>query len=151
MRRKHFYNNEGRGQGRGRGRGRGGNRRGFGPRVGAWEGAGRGGWGAGFGPWQDWEEMPRGYGPPPWAPRWGWNEETPETPDAFYGPPPWSGGGMWRESEITADSRQAWLQARKARLLAWKQHLDARLAETEAELAKFDEPENASDETPEVG
>jgi hypothetical protein len=96
--------------------------------------------------------MPEGYGPPPWAPRWGWTEEIPEAPDTFIGPPPWRGSGwMWGEAEARADSRRAWLEARKARLLAWKQHLDARLAETEAELAKFDELENTPVETPEAG
>lgn len=145
------YNNTRQGKG-GRGRGRNRGMRGFRPRARMqpedWEETPRG-WGygqrIGRGPWQDFEEAPRSFGPPPWAARWGQMPEAAdileETGNAF-GPPPWSmWRHMWENADISADERRAWLQARKARLQAWKQHLDARLAETEAELAKLDAPE----------
>lgn len=126
------FNNNGRGFGR---RGRGGNRgRGRGMRRGAyadgWEDAPgpRRGWRRG--PWNNSDDADF-YGPPPWAPRWG-QEAFPEADGAI--PPGWGAGRRWWEDMTSGESRQAWLEARKARLQAWKQHLEERLAETEAEL-----------------
>ena len=118
MRRKGFYRNAGRGRGRG-----------------------------GYGRWQAMEDAP-GYGPPPWAPRWGWGEDVaaPMPQDASFGPPPWGRGArMWGVDEMEVADRKAWLEARKARLLAWKQHLETRLAETEAELEALNQAPEASD------
>jgi len=96
---------------------------------------GRGRRGAGFGPWQNYETAPENFGPPPWAQRWGWQEDMPGD-IASAGLPPWAmGGGAW--SEDRKAQLLAWLEARKARLLAWKQQLETRLAETEAEIEKM--------------
>jgi len=138
MYRKGYYNNFGQGRGR-RGRGGRGRRTGFG----GWNQGRRGG----YGPWQMVEEAPAGFGPPPWAPRWGQWEEIPEVEDASFGPPPWGmGRWMWDETDIPVADQRAWLEARKARLLAWKQHLEARLAETEAALEKLDQAGDVTEE-----
>lgn len=150
------YNNYEQGKGR-RGRGCAGGRRGFGPgawtQTEDWDAAPRGwrrGSRAGRGPWQDFEDAPQNFGPPPWAARWSQMAETadiPEETEGRFGPRMWGmGRRMWEQADISANERRAWLQARKARLLAWKQHLDQRLAETEAELAKLEAPESATDE-----
>ncbi len=136
MYRKRYYNNAERGRGR---RGRGGRGRWGGP--GGWTQGPRGG----YGPWQIYEDAPTDFGPPPWAPRWGqWGEapDVPETENASYGPPPWGmGRWMWDEADINVADRRTWLEARKARLMAWKQHLETRLTETEVELEKLKQSE----------
>ena len=122
MRNRGFYNRQ-RQRRRGRGNMRGG--RGRGP-------------GAAFGPWAEWEDAPPGA----WRRGWGWRAMTPDAPqnaDDFFGPPPWAAGRWQWDADASDDvERRAWLQARKSRLQAWKQHLDARLAETEAELSQLD-------------
>ncbi len=45
---------------------------------------------------------------------------------------------MREEDEDGGRDRRSWLEARKDRLMAWKEHLDERLAATEAELAAWD-------------
>ncbi len=149
MRHKGFYNNAMQERGRGR-RGRNRGRSGFGRRQAAddWEmprGWRRGRRG-GYGPWQDFADAPEGFGPPPWAPRWGGEApvNAPENADGFYGPPPWSmGRRLWQDADdVSVEDRRMWLEARKARLQAWKQHLETRLSETEAELEQLNTTED---------
>ncbi len=152
MRRKRFYNNDMQERGRGR-RGRNRGRSGFGRRQAANDWSMGRGWRrshrAGYGPWQNFDNDPDGFGPPPWAPRWG--GEAPaaltESADEFFGPPPWGMGRRMPQNEGAGlEDRRAWLEARKARLQAWKQHLESRLAETEAALEQMDASEDASAE-----
>jgi len=141
MRNKRYNNHEQGKGGRGRGRSRG--QCGFGP--GAWRQTEdwdatrevlRRGSRVCRGPGQDIEDAPQRCGPPPWAGRWGGMAEDAPGPQRRG-----TGRRMWEQADISAGERRAWLLARKARLQAWKQHLDDRLAETEAELAKLDTPE----------
>ena len=131
MHNKRFYNDEMDCNGR-RGRGRRMGRRGYGNRRG------------GYGPRADFIDEAESFGPPPWAGRWGRMAEDADRPESPEGapemPPRGMGHRMWAQADISAEERRAWLQARKARLQAWKQHLDDRLAETEAELAQLDAP-----------
>ncbi len=124
MRRKHFVPCDEPGfWGRGpRGRGHGRRGRGWRPAAGqAWEP------GPGYG-WRRWADAG------PMAAR-AWPEELPEEAPT-WGPPPWARGrGLEMEAVPSKETRQAWLEARLARLRAWKDHLEARLAETEEALA----------------
>ena len=138
MHNKRFYNDEMDCRGR-RGRGQRMGRRGFGgPR-------------GGYGPRAGFTDAAEGFGPPPWAGRWGQIPEDAEVPETTADAPGpqrrGMGRRMWERADISVEERRAWLLARKARLQAWKQHLDDRLAETDAELAKLDQPESTPDES----
>jgi len=141
------FNRGNKGNGR-RNRGRG---NGFGGRMAAYDDfpAGRGqygrggrGRGRGVGAWQD----SANFGPPAWAPRWRWAEDSPISSDANFGPPPWGRGRwLWDENQANVTESRAWLEARKERLTAWKKHLEERLAQTEADLESLDAKAESGD------
>ena len=143
MRRKRFYDEEIREKGRGRHRRQRGRSR-FGRRqfmaderiTGGW----RHGYGGGVAPGLDFENAPGGFGPPPWAPRWGDNisADIPAEVHEFRGLRPRQNV----DDVLDSADRRAWLEARKARLQAWQQHLETRLTETEAELAQLNASAN---------
>ncbi len=115
-----------------------------GPRGGR-HGRGRRGWS--FAAWQATGPGPghggrRGRGAGPMGAQ-AWAEEPLDEAQG-WGPPPWARGrGLWMDEMVPEEAQQAWLEARLARLRAWKTHLEARLAETEEALAalKKDSPE----------
>lgn len=67
-----------------------------------------------FAYWRHWEGR-RHFGPPPWAPRWGWERGQ---------------GFGWPFAGPTKAERKEWLKA-------FKQHLEERLADVNEELEKL--------------
>ena len=76
------------------------------------------------------------FGPPPWAPRWGWAQKSPEEA-LSENPFPWE-RGRWLGNipDIREEEKRVWLEAQKTRLRAWQEHLRIRLAEIEQALSE---------------
>ena len=145
MYRKHFRHTRSN-RNRNFGRGRRNGWRGFGPGWAQEGGWGPGPQGRGFGPGRGWasDEAGPDFGPPPWAPRWGWSQEAPEEAPS-EGTFPWGRGRWWGATpEISDEEKRVWLEAQKARLRAWQEHLSARLAEIEQALTDTETAEDAN-------
>ncbi len=92
-----------------------------------------------FGARWDEEAVAGRYGPPPWSPYWqSQSEEDAKFEKGAFGPPPWAESDCCHEQE-EVEARADRLSSRRARLEAWKAHLENRLNEIDRALNQLGE------------